>query len=131
MPIEYRIDTVRKLITTTCTGYVTLTEVIAHFDQLDRDPDRPERLDVLLDLSQMTSLPESDQLRSVAKRIARPDGSTFSALAIVTQSDVLYGMLRMFEVFAEPYFSAIQVFRDLDSAQTWLLNVHTTHADSA
>jgi hypothetical protein len=131
MPVDYRIDAARQLITTTCVGYVTLSEVIAHFDQLDRDPERPPRLDVLLDLSQMTSLPESDQLRSVAKRIARPDGSTFGALAIVTQSDALYGMLRIFEVFAEPYFTAVHVFRDHDTAQTWLRIVHTKQADSA
>ena len=120
MPVVYTLDLECSTVHTTCVGYVTLPEVIAHFDELECDPRRPSRLHVLLDLSQITSLPESDQLRSVAERIGRVQNLVFGACAIVTHDDALYGMLRIFEVFTEPFFSATRVFRDLESAETWL-----------
>lgn len=120
MPVACTFDLDRSTVYTICSGYVTLPEVIAHFDELERDPQRPARLHVLLDLSQITSLPESSQLRSVAERIGRVQNLTFGACAIVTHDDALYGMLRIFEVFTEPFFSATRVFRDLPSAEAWL-----------
>ena len=42
MPITYLIDQSRGRIITTCAGHVTLREVMAHFDELQRDPERPD-----------------------------------------------------------------------------------------
>lgn len=42
-----------------------------HFDELEASPGRTERLDVLLDLTGVTSLPDTQQLRAVADRIER------------------------------------------------------------
>ena len=71
MPVTYRIDRPNQLILTRCTGAVVLDEVRQHFVALSQDPECPERLDVLLDLSEMTTLPASDQLRTVTTDIAR------------------------------------------------------------
>src|SRR5919108_411727 len=71
VPIDYRIDPQTGTIYTTCRGFVTLPEVLAHFDTLERDPLCPARLDVLLDLTPITSFPESDQIRAVAERVGR------------------------------------------------------------
>lgn len=121
MPVTYRIDKPLGLIRTQCAGEVTLEEVLEHFRMLGEDPDCPERLDVLLDLRDMTSLPESDQLRSVAKTIAGVRSRVeFGTCAIVATRNPLFGMTRMFEVFAEDYFSATRVFRDVREAWSWL-----------
>jgi hypothetical protein len=40
--------------------------------------------------------------------------------AIIASQDALFGMARMFEVFAENYFGATRVFRSMDDGTRWL-----------
>ena len=122
MPVAYEIDQARGLIRTRCIGNVTLEEVLGHFPTLAQDPGCPARLDVLLDLSEMTAMPEPYQLREISDEIGRvSDRVRFDACAIVAPSDVLYGLLRMFEVFAEKQFRTTCVFREIGEAEAWLL----------
>jgi hypothetical protein len=95
--------------------------VLDHFETLARDPDRPDRLDVFLDLRPMTSSPSANEIRQASDVIARlPATVRFGACAVVAQRDVLYGMSRMFSVFAEQFFSAISSFRSAAEAGAWL-----------
>jgi hypothetical protein len=122
MPVAYEIDQARGLIRTRCIGNVTLEEVLGHFPTLAQDPGCPARLDVLLDLSEMTAMPEPYQLREISDEIGRvSDRVRFGACAIVAPSNVLYGLLRMFEVFAEKQFRTTRVFREIGEAESWLL----------
>ncbi len=121
MPITYQIDRVRQLVCTSCTGAATLDEVLQHFAVLTQDPNCPEQLHVLLDLSEMTSLPASEQLRTVALEIGRiVPRVKFLNCAIIASRDALFGMARMFEVFAEEYFQATRVFRTREEGLIWL-----------
>ena len=86
MPVTYEIDPVRNLIRTTCFGNVRLQDVMAHFDELQRDPHRPDRLDVLLDLRDMDAPPQAPQLQAVADRVGLVEGLVFGACAIVAKS---------------------------------------------
>lgn len=124
MPITYEFDRESGLLHTTCAGNVTFDEVLEHFRQLEDDASLPSRLDVLLDLSTMESLPESDQLRSVASEVDRLRTRVqFGAFAIVASRDALYGMIRMFQVFAEAHLASSQVFRERGAAERWLESV--------
>ncbi len=120
MPITYSIDRERNRILTTCSGHVTLPQVIAHFDALQRDPNCPPRLDVLLDLTAVTSLPDSPQIRAAAERVGLVSEIVFEACAIVASRESLFGMARMFEVFARGHFASIRSFRKRDDAEKWL-----------
>jgi hypothetical protein len=121
MPIEYEIRTERKLIETRCIGDTTLAEVLEHFDILERDRSRPEHLNVFLDLTQQTSLPTAQQILAAATRIGMAKWLIdFRACAVVVNRDALFGMLRMFEVFAHPHFERLRVFRDAAEAWQWL-----------
>lgn len=119
--VTYRIDQVKRRIHTRCLGAVTLDEVLQHFADLVRDPDCPARLDVLLDLSEMTSLPTRSKLTGVTTEIARVRPRVqFDGCAIIATQDALFGMARMFEVFAENHFGATRVFRTVDEGTRWL-----------
>jgi hypothetical protein len=119
--VTYKIDTARKLIRTRCIGDVNPKEVSDHFRDLERDPCRPDRLDVLLDLTETTSLPEAQNLREVSFHIEDLRRSLrFGACAIVACNDVLFGMMRMFEVYATDYFVSTRVFKKIADAETWL-----------
>lgn len=120
MPIRYEIDRAKGLIRTTCWGEVRLQEVLAHFDELEDDPTRPSHLDVFLDLCGMTSPPRTPELQTAVDRIRRVSGLGFGLCAIVADRDVLFGIARMFEVFAEDHFEKVAVFRDAAEAEDWL-----------
>jgi hypothetical protein len=121
MTVTYQIDPAKRRIHTRCVGAVTLDEVLQHFSDLARDPDCPARLDVLLDLSEITSLPTSSQLTAVSTEVARVRPRVqFDGCAIIASRDAVFGMARMFEVFAESYFGATRVFRTVDEGTRWL-----------
>lgn len=124
MPVTYKIYPAKKLIRTMCIGDVSPEEVRDHFRDLQRDPHRPDRLNVLLDLTEATSLPETQDLRDVSFQLKELRRSVqFDACAIVTADDALFGMMRMFEVFASDYFVVSQVFREIADAEAWLDSV--------
>jgi hypothetical protein len=120
MPIRYEIDRPRGRVTTTCFGVVTLPDVMAHFDSLQRDPNRPDRLDVLLDLLEITTPPDAFQIRAVAERVGLVEGLVFGACAIVADREAMFGMARMFEVLARGHFATIRTFRNRRDAEEWL-----------
>lgn len=121
MPITYQIDRKVALIRTRCWGNVTIDEVRDHFRQLVKDPDRPDCLDVFLDLRDITSTPSAEDIREAGNTIARlPSTVRFGVCAIVAQRDALYGMSRMFSVFVERFFTAITAFRSVPEAEAWL-----------
>ncbi len=121
MSVTYTIDKPLGLIRTRCFGHVTLPEVIAHFRELEMDEQCPTRLDVILDLTDTTSLPSSEQLRTVTEKIGRlRDSVRFGACAIVVGSDAWFGTAQVFEVLAARSFSATKVFREFGAAETWL-----------
>ena len=121
MAVTYTIDTQQRLLRTQCVGLVTFDEVVAHFRELGLDPECREHLDVFLDLSETTSLPESSQVKTVSYEIQRiQEKVKFDACAVVATRDALFGMMRMFEVAAQQYFRDIRVFRVAAEAEAWL-----------
>jgi len=94
---------------------------MGHFLELEADPALPKRLDVFLDLDKTTSLPESDQLQDVTRAIERLQAKVeWGSCAILASRDALFGMSRMFEVFADGLFSRSCVFREREEAERWL-----------
>jgi hypothetical protein len=126
VPVVYEIDRVNKIIHTRCVGPVTLEEVVDHFRTLVQDPDCPECLDVLLDLSEETSIPTKQELEEVTRALRTARRSVhFGFCAIVAVRDALFGMARMWEVFAEHYFDGTYVFRSMKEAEVWLASHHS------
>jgi hypothetical protein len=121
VPISYQIDKKAGLIRTKCWGKVLIDEIRDHFQTLAKDPKLVDRLDVLLDLRGMTYLPTADEFREASIIMSRvPATLRFGAGAIIAQRDALYGMSRMYSVFAEQFFREISVFRSAPEAQEWL-----------
>jgi len=129
MPVTYQINHETAFIETHCTGEVTLDEVLDHFRQLEAEPSLPRQLDVLLDLDKTTSLPESPQLMEVTRAVERLSAKVeWGVCAIVANRDALYGMSRIFEVFAERQFDHISVFRDREDAKRWIASNRSSPA---
>jgi len=121
VPITYSIDIPTALITTRCFGQVTLAEVQEHFQELARVWPPVDRLDVLLDLRDQTSLPSLPELQQVATEIEVQIGQhRFGRCAVITQREIIFGSMQMLEVLASRYFEAFRVFRTSPAAVVWL-----------
>ena len=123
MPITYTIDVRMGLIVTRCFGHVTLAEVQEHFQELARVWPPVDRLDVLLDLTDQTSLPTLRQLEKVATELDEQIGPRRfgrCAVVVVTEQD-LHGSMQMFEVLVGRLFDAIEIFRTPLAVLTWLV----------
>jgi len=121
MPVTYAIDPDARMVRTRCAGKVTLPEVLDHLQQLRDDPVCPDRLDVLLDLSDADTWPDRTQLQTVTYELAQVRGKLrLDLCAVIATRDVIFGMLRMFEAMTQDYFRDIQVFRTAADAETWL-----------
>lgn len=119
--VTYRLDRSKGLLETRCVGPVNLPDVMEHFARLRADPDLPEQLDVLLDLTEMTSVPEAGQLRQVAYAVAGLAATLrLRAIAVVASRDVLFGMSRVFGAFIDEQLERVRVFRAVDDARRWL-----------
>ena len=104
MPVIYQIDGDERLIRTRCIGDVTFAEVVDHLRALRGDPDCAGAIRVLLDLSELSSIPTPNQLRSINVEIEGISNVRFGACAVVAIREVLYGMSRMFETVAADRF---------------------------
>lgn len=121
MPISYAIDQDLQRIHTRCVGNTTVQEVIEHFETLVNDPTRPPSLDVLLDLSEMTTIPDSGQLHLAAAATLKARLHVqFHHCAIVTASETTRGLAMVWEMFARQAFRATSVFRNTGEARAWL-----------
>jgi len=121
VPVNYKIDPHRNLIRTVCSGDVNPKEVNDHFRDLASNPSRPDRLNVLLDLTQMNSIPETDQVRGATYELRMHPELRFNAVAIVAGGDHLFGMMRMFQAFAGDSFEITQAFHTVAEAEAWLV----------
>ncbi|HKP30357.1 MAG TPA: STAS/SEC14 domain-containing protein [Gemmatimonadales bacterium] len=121
MPITYEIDPDRRLIVTRCIGNTGLTEVLEHFEQLINDPNCPPVLNVLLDLTEMTAVPDSGQLHVAAAATARASRHVqFDHCAIVAASEPTRGLAMVWQMFAQQSFRAAETFRTPEEARAWL-----------
>jgi hypothetical protein len=111
---------------------VTLEEVIDHFRTLEQDPECSDLIDVLLDLGEVNSLPESRDLSTVVSEMKRLRGrGRFGACAIVATRDALVGMMRVFEAMAEECFRVTCTFRGANEAEAWLVSQQASTADGS
>ena len=121
MPVTYDIDRSSGIIRTRCVGVVTVEDVVSHFEELVRDPECPRHLDVLLDLSEMTSSPTSAKLRTAAEAVRGVrDRVQFGACAILVSTDALHGSAMIFEVLAARSFQISRIFRERSEAEAFL-----------
>jgi hypothetical protein len=94
---------------------------MGHFQALESDRRLPDPVNVLLDLREIVTTPETDQVRRIADQMGKMSGTLrWGALAIVAPRDLIYGMSRMLEMRTEHLFVATRVFRELGEAEKWL-----------
>lgn len=120
MPVRYVIDKEKRLVISTGWDRVTLAEVLAHQEQLLKDPDFNPEFNQLLDGTRVTDYALSSvEVNMIANRKLF---SPTSRRALLVRSALLYGMGRMFQSYYEMSKAAspMWLFHDRESALKWL-----------
>ncbi len=118
MPGTFTIVEARSLVLSRGWGVITEQELLEHVTALRADPRFKPHFHQLGDLRDATGYAGTT---ATIRRMAQlsPFGSG-SRRAVVAGTDVIYGMMRMFQILRDDLPDEIEVFRDLVAAFEWL-----------
>ena len=119
MPSFYKIDKRRKLVMSSYSGVLTMADASGHQEKLRKDPDFDANFSQLFDVTHVTDVQlTAEDVRTLARaHVFSPD----SRRAILVDSDLKFGLARMFEVLRDTMGEkGIRVFRNLDEALEWI-----------
>jgi hypothetical protein len=117
--ITYHIE--GDFLFTTIEGETGYADVKAYLDGLMADPGFRPGMPGLIDCRRVKSLFSIADLRRTAHDARRrPQLQVPGRAAVLASSNLIYGLLRMYEVFNEGSPSQIRVFRKPEEAMAWL-----------
>lgn len=119
MAITYHFE--GDFLFTTIEGETSYQDVKAYLDALVVDPRFRPGMPGIIDCRRVKSLFSILELRrTAADARARPQMQVPARAAVLASSNIVYGLLRMYEVFNEGNPSEIRVFRQPEEAMAWL-----------
>ncbi|MGD8412666.1 MAG: STAS/SEC14 domain-containing protein [Candidatus Latescibacterota bacterium] len=121
MPVKYTFE--QNILKMTFDGVYGSEAIIQSFNEALEDPAFPgENARLLLDVRGSDSLADRsvEDLRKVAEHYARNADRVGRRCAIVAQSDIHFGLMRMAVAFTETYDADARVFKSEDEAVDWL-----------
>ena len=123
MPLRFEIDEDMGLVRTTAEGVVTAQDLIDHAKALSARRNRP--LAELVDFSDRAEVTVPiEVVREIGTLLRTADENRPGGrLALVARSDVVYGMLRVFQAHRTHESVEIRAYRDREEALRWLLEV--------
>jgi hypothetical protein len=103
-------------------GQYAPDDVIATFMTALKDPQCPDPMALLVDVRRSETLASAAvaDIRRVAEYLGPYAKRIGGRAAMVASSDVHFGLSRLGSVYSEGVGVDVQVFRDLESAITWL-----------
>jgi len=118
MPISYQINKQNRTVFSYASTVITEDDFIAHFQQLQADPDFNSDYNHLFDCSRVEKFNiNPDSIGRIAQlKLFSPQ----SKRAVLAGRDLSFGLARMYELYRNIQSDQIQVFRDRASAYEWL-----------
>jgi hypothetical protein len=119
MPAEYIIDKKLKVVFSIAHGIITDHEAYSHQDKLRDDPDFKSNFSQLFDCTKIT---DANNISTEAiNRLADRNPFGLGAKRVfVAPSDLMYGLVRMFQILTNDHPDELTVFRDIQDARKYL-----------
>jgi hypothetical protein len=119
MPLTFHVDKAHGIVRSRGRGTLTMADLLNYFADTRADPDYAQAMHRVMDLREVTQLPSSDDIRSLAT-FARTKAPVETArMAIIASSDLAFGVSMMFKGFVG-YGERLVVVRDEIEAMEWL-----------
>jgi hypothetical protein len=124
MPIDMTYDPATQRLRTTARGAIGLADLIAHIDTEARRGHlgAPELFDARGATTDLTALQVRQLVDRMREHAAR---GVLGPTALVTHSDVVFGMAQMYSMLSDDFDGRFFVSRDLASAEQWLAQQDT------
>ena len=119
MSIEFTVDRDCGCVVTRIEGLVTEAQVIDYFDRLRGTPGYSPALPRLVDVRRVDEMLRPAEIREIAEVVRTSPHIYGGKRALVAERDVVYGMLRMFELLTSQA-GGYRAFRDVHEAAEWL-----------
>lgn len=119
MPIAYAFARPRE-ITLIARGDVTFADIAVILDELLDDPRIEPGTHLLFDARQVHGVPSTPELRIIARDMAPLHQRGVDRMAVCAEGAFVYGVARMFGVFAEAFGLHVAAFRNMREARDWL-----------
>ena len=121
MAFEFEIDTTEGIMCKRGTGSVTVDDIHAQLAAEMEHPDFKPGLRRLVDYRFLEPRLSAEDVEAIAATMGRLQDRFGSARwAIVTNSDLVYGLTRMYMAFSDDSPIEVSVFREMDAARDWL-----------
>ena len=121
MPLSFHVDTQERILRSRGSGVLTTADLLGYFAETRADPNYDPSMHRVMDLREVTQLPSSEDIRSLAA-LARSKAPFDSArMAIIATSDLAFGVSMMFKAFVG-YGERLVVVRDEREAMDWLMD---------
>ena len=120
MPLTYRRDDTRRLVTVIAVGDITLTEAIEMLDR--RVMDGTWSYSLLYDGRQRSGTMDAQEVRilvELTRSLSNRHGPS-GPMALVREDAGGFGMSRMFGILSEDLRARVAVFRSIEEAEQWL-----------
>lgn len=104
----------------TVDGRITRHDVTMLIERMLAHPKLQPGVDVLVDARRAANALSTLELRAIAREIRPMLDRGLGAVGVVTDNPFLYGVTRMFAVFAEAVGASVGAFQALEDAHVWL-----------
>jgi hypothetical protein len=119
MPLTYRVDPAQQILRSRGTDTLTVADIIAYFGQTRDDPEYDPAMHRVMDLREVTHLPSSEDVRTLASFAKTKPPEETARMAIIAPSDLAFGVSMMFKAFVG-YGERLIVVRNEAEAIAWL-----------
>ena len=123
MPVEHSFDTDANLLIVVLRGPVSDEDLLKYARHITEDPSISAGHNELIDLREVETGGEvtSPVLRRIASMFSEIDRTPEQTrVAMVANSDVAYGLSRMYQAFRSESPLDLRVFREVSEARSWL-----------
>jgi hypothetical protein len=101
-------------------GEVTLEEIESMYGQILAHPGLVPGADAIVLTGEVADVPSPEELRVAARDLRPILDRGLGAICVVAPNPFLYGVARMFSVFAESFGGIVTAARSEDEASRWL-----------
>ena len=121
MPLTFQVDRENRIVRSRGTGELTTADLLEYFTNTRADPNYEESMGRIMDLREVTQLPSSEDVRSLAAFARSKAPVPDARMAIIAPSDLAFGVSMMFKAFVG-YGERLLVVRDEQEAMAWVTN---------
>ena len=121
MAFSFQIDTKHRVVLFKGTSVFSSKDILTCVEQVVSHPDFRPEFDHLVDMREVTDFaPSAQDVKLRANRDHKDKKLNASRIAIVSSSDIVFGMSRMYEALMDNAAVTVRTFKEMEQAKTWL-----------